>query len=751
LNSLLEHLTPAQREAVQHIDGPLLILAGPGSGKTRVVTRRIAYLVHRGVPARHILALTFTNKASEEMLARVRSLIPGESVWASTFHRFCARLLREHASLVGLEPNFTIYDTDDSRRALRRVMAELRKDWSLVTPERISAEISRAKNNLVTAQRYGRGPATPIGYLVAEVYPAYQQLLLGANAVDFDDLLLHVAQLLREQGEVRRSLDQRYRYILVDEYQDTNLAQYAIVRALSINAPNLAVTGDPDQSIYGWRGANLKNILEFERDFPDTKIVRLEQNYRSTQSILRVADALISRNLRRKRKSLFTDNPEGQAVRLSTYATHEYEALAIAEQIAGEIGAGRRRPRDYAIFYRVNALSRSLEAALRTHGIPYQMIHSVEFYQRQEIRDILAYLKLINNPRDSMALVRVINTPPRGIGKKTVERLTDFARQRGMALLEAARQGEQIAELSKRAAAAVMRFVSLYDRLTRLIDQPIEEMVGRVLELSGYQQRLEKSDAREDQERLANIQELLTDAREFDRQHPDDGSLETFLERASLVNDTDAWEAANDCVTLMTLHAAKGLEFPVVYIVAIEEGLLPHARSLDSADQLEEERRLLFVGLTRAEEELRLSHARYRDFRGRSGMTVPSPFLNEMPREEMQHETDTLPPTDFASADFPSTATPRRRSPSATARRNPAKLITAAHLAGEMGDDTSRASPDVFYHGMRVKHPEYGLGTVVALSHEGMYRGATVEFEDASVGERRFLLAHSKLEPAEDA
>src|SRR5262245_24841873 len=457
----LESLTPAQLAAVTHVDGPLLILAGPGSGKTRIVTHRIAHLLQQGNSGKNILALTFTNKAADEMKARVARLVPLPTVWMGTFHRFCARLLRIYGQLVGLAENYSIYDVDDSRRMLAEAILDEGADLSHTTPEAIAHAISWAKNNLMGPDEYVPRRGHHLGGIIQRVYPAYQRRLLNANAVDFDDLLLHVARLLKENPDVRSRLDERYRYILVDEYQDTNLAQYAIVRALSVDFPNLAVTGDPDQSIYGWRGANLSNILEFEKDFPSVKVVRLEQNYRSTKAILRVADELIRHNVRRKQKRLFTENPDGAAVRLAAYPTQRDEADDIAGRIANEIHRSGRRPRDFAIFYRTNALSRQLEHALREHVVPYQIVNGLEFYQRKEIKDILAYLHLLNNPRSDVALLRIINTPARGIGKATIDRLRDFARMNGLPLLEAARRAGIVAGLSKESAVAVAKFVEI--------------------------------------------------------------------------------------------------------------------------------------------------------------------------------------------------------------------------------------------------------------------------------------------------
>ncbi len=788
MHHLTEELTEAQMAAVRHVDGPLLILAGPGSGKTRVVTHRIANLLDIGVPARQILALTFTNKAADEMKRRVAQLAPMAAVWMSTFHRFCARLLREYGPHVGLPENYTIYDTSDSLQALRHTLEVLDLDLTHTTPERVQSAISWAKNNLMGPEQYEPRRGSPIGQIVAQVYPAYQKRLLQSGAVDFDDILLHTATLLRENPEIRRRLDERYRYILVDEYQDTNLAQYTIVRAMSVDYPNLAVTGDPDQSIYGWRGANLNNILDFEHDYPNVKIVRLEQNYRSTKRILRVADRLIGFNKRRKAKGLFTDNAEGKAVRLVFHPSQKDEAEQIAATIEAEMRAGRRRPRDFAVFYRTNALSRSLEFALREYGIPYQMVNGLEFYQRKEIKDILAYLHLLNNPRDNVALLRVINTPPRGIGRGTIERLVEHADGRGLTLLDAAREAGLIGGLNKKAAVGVAKFVSLFDHLRESATAPVEEIIGRVLGESGYQAFLKESEDEEDQERLANIEELLTAAREFDEAHGESGGLEAFLEQAALVNDTDAWEVDDDRVTLMTVHAAKGLEFPVVFLIALEEGIFPHERSRNDEQQLEEERRLLFVAITRAKEELQLSRACYRHYRGQLRPTVPSAFLIELPQEELDFEQPkaVMPPEVFSSESFgagqiaedfseaidPTTDEgdmefpPREpvRGGTAAVADLAGRLTTAAELAARTGEtavaaaasmanpqpEAQRISPEVFHQGMVVKHPEYGLGKIVALSGSGAKRKATVMFASAA-GEKRFLLVHSPLRPAANA
>ncbi|TWU28168.1 ATP-dependent helicase [Bythopirellula polymerisocia] len=772
MDPLFEALNPAQCEAVRHVEGPMLVLAGPGSGKTRVVTHRIAHLLREGIPASQLLALTFTNKASAEMHQRVEELAPGERVWVSTFHRFGARLLRHYSELVGLTPNFTIYDTADAKQTLSRVIDAGRVNTLHYTPDRIAHAISDAKNKLITADKFEPRPGSPLSQIVAEVYPAYQKRLIASSAVDFDDLLLHVAQLLYQSPEVRAELDERFRYLLVDEYQDTNHVQYVMLRALSVDYPNLAVTGDPDQSIYGWRGADIKNILQFENDFPQVKVVRLEQNYRSSKRILRVADDLIQHNLRRKQKSLFTDNAEGPAVRLVEFASQDAESTGIAASIAEAIEAGQRRASDFAILYRVNALSRSLERGLREAGVPYQIIRGQEFYGRKEIKDVLAYCQLINNPRDDQAVLRTINTPTRGIGRKTVDLLSDHAYREGIPLLDAAREASSIAGIAARSAKKVAVYVALMDHLCELANGDLEEILGTVLEESGYRASLSESDSEEDLNRLANIEELLTDARQFDEQNPGGGQLETYLENAWLVNETDDWESETDKVTLMTLHAAKGLEFPVVFIIAIEHGLLPHERSTSDEAQLEEERRLAFVGITRAKEELQLSYAIERDFRGQRRHTVPSSFLMEIPRDALElvtsspdmenwHDESWLDEEqeyaeedqsdEFAdvSFDFGAAAEPKAESPAEKSADWPTvagQITTAAALAGVVQDSEPRVSPDAFAQGMTVVHPKHGVGKIVALSGSGKNRRATVRF--VTVGEKRFILAYSPLRPA---
>lgn len=739
LTTLLHGLTDAQRAAVCHRDGPQLILAGPGSGKTRVVTHRIAHLLSQGVHARQIVALTFTNKAAEEMAARVERLAPGEKVWLSTFHRFCARLLRQHGSYVGLPPNFSIYDVGDARMVLRAAMKEVELD-TIYSPDSVAAAISWAKNRMVGPEQYQVAMHPMLGPVVERVYPRYQAKLLDSQAVDFDDLLYHTALLLHEHAEIRAELDARYRYVMVDEYQDTNQVQYQIARLLCLDYPNLSVTGDPDQSIYSWRGANVKNILDFEHDYPTAQVVRLEQNYRSTQRILRIASGFIANNRRRKEKTLFTENDEGSLVRLVRYPTHVAEAAGIVDRIVADVDAGRRQPRDFAVFYRVNALSRPLEQAMKARRVPFQLVGAVEFFQRKEIKDLLAYLMLMNNPRDEVALRRVINTPPRGIGPATLDRLEEYAHQQRLPLLDAARRSGLVTSLPKRAPVAVAKFMALFDELSAMSAAPVKEILSAVLDRSDYRASLAQSEDPNDQDRLANIEELLTAAGEFDAEHPEGNALEAFLEQSCLVNDTDDWEFGGNAVTLMTLHAAKGLEFPVVFIAAIEQGILPHERSLEDPDQIEEERRLLFVGMTRAREELHLSLTRYREFRGRANYVAPSSFIGQLPTDDLDFisgQVDAIDPATFSPA-----------APRPIPARAPITptITTAAALAGEVElNDVERIPPEAFTAGMVVRHPDYGVGKIIALSN-GARRSATVVFPGGA-GEKTFVLQHARLSP----
>lgn len=760
-NPLFDSLNPAQRDAVSHLKGPMLILAGPGSGKTRVITHRIAHLIESGVASYRILAMTFTNKAAEEMKTRLNKLSPGHDCWLGTFHKFCARLLRFRAPLIGLSENFTIYDMSDSRKLIKQAIEIAEVDVRHYSPDKIAEQISTVKSSGSTAEAFQPLPGHALQAIVAKVYPRYQQLLQMANGVDFDDLLLHTVDLLRQNPELRSELDERYQFMLVDEYQDTNTVQYQLIRLLNHDYRNLVVTGDPDQSIYGWRGANIQNILGFESDYPQVKIVRLEQNYRSTKAILRVADQLISNNEMRKQKTLHTENDEGAPVTSVAYKNPQEEANDIAETIAVAVRSGKNKASDFAIFYRTNWLSRSLENSLRVNGIPYQVVNGHEFFQRREVKDVVAYLHLINNPRDNVALERIINVPPRKIGKVTLSRVREYALQNGLSTLEAARRSGLIESIGKAAATKIAKFVTLYDRISEVKTDDVSSLLKVVLAETGYRDWLTDDGSEEGHERAKNVDELLLATQEFDTQHPEDGGLEAFLEQAALTSDTDAWESESEFVTLMTMHAAKGLEFPHVFIVGMEDGILPHERSSNSNQELEEERRLLFVGITRAQEKLQLSRCLSRFRRGSFWPVIASRFLMELPREEMHifepgggmWDTDGFSdsdPWDFPdsnSGEFEEAAIQIERTdpaPKSDAQPTFPRLMTGAQLAQEQEIEAqNRLHPDVFELGMEVNHESYGTGEIVALSGHGKKKTATVHFD--GFGQKRFRLVHVNL------
>jgi DNA helicase II / ATP-dependent DNA helicase PcrA len=773
-----DDLTPSQRRAVEQTEGPLLVVAGPGSGKTRVITRRIARIVEQGVSPSNILALTFTNKAAGEMGDRVARLLPGTRVWVSTFHRFCARLLRRRAQAVGLKPNFTILDTADQRRFVRDIVRSLNFDSVHFPPERIADRISRAKNDLLTAESFQKALEERVGTLmdsvVKQVYPEYQRRLLDSNAVDFDDLLLWIVRLLEDNEEIRRELDEHFRYVLVDEYQDTNRAQYAIVAALSRDFPNLCVTGDPDQSIYGWRGARIENILRFEADYPRAAVVRLEENFRSTKSILRAADALIAHNVRRKAKTMRTDNPEGPPVELLRFDDAQSEAEGIAQAIRLGAETGQLRYSDVAIFYRINALSREFEIALARNRVPFQVAAGQAFYDRTEVKDVLGYLRLIANPQDRSAFLRVVNVPARGIGKKSVDRLTAWADTQRIALLAAAEQAPSIPGLPRKGAQDLARFAQLIGELADKQIVSIAKFVELVLQRTAYMEQWRESPTEQDQQREANVGELLNAAAQYDSVERDHPTLEGFLETTALVADIDSVDQAAERVTLMTLHAAKGLEFPIVYLVGVEQRLLPYERALQSDDpgEYEEERRLMFVGMTRARERLWLTRTQMRAVRGQRLASIPSEFLREVgvvetplsvqaPRaaasgdaiaaEQGEHEGNE-PAPDYENLhelapddESASPGEPKQRSVKPTGDLTHPRLMTGADLLAAAANREPESAGG-FTVGMSVRHPRYGVGRVVKVSGFSRNRLITIEFDDDGRTET-FVAGKNPLQP----
>lgn len=767
---LLNGLNASQRAAVTHIEGPLLVLAGPGSGKTRVITHRIAHMIQSGIAPEQILALTFTNKAAQEMSSRLTQLVGNNDVWLGTFHGFCVRLLRRYARIVGLPENFSIYDTSDSEAVLKQAAKAAEFELTHVPIGQLANRISYFKNRLVTPEILESEALSSEEYQVGQVYPHYQRELLKCGAVDFDDILMYVATLLRTHPDIRESLDERLRYVLVDEYQDTNLAQYVIMRHLCVDHPNLAATGDPDQSIYGWRGANIKNITNLERDFPDLKVVRLEDNYRSTPQILSVADCLIQFNEYRKAKTLVPSREEGSRVRLAIYPTARNEAEDIGDQIESLVTAGDHEYQDIGILYRTNAHSRLLEQALLRRQIPYQLIGGFRFYMRKEIKDLVSYLLVLYNPDDNIALQRAINIPARGIGKQTIAKLEAYALKNGYSLLDACRNAVQHGLLAAKATKAISGFLKIYDQLASIIHGPLVDLLNVTIELTGYRKHLQKTKAGEEPSTdvLENLDELLAEAHELDQEEDEDRpALEAFLEFAALQSDADRMAAGANSVTLMTLHAAKGLEFPRVYIAAVEENILPHARSKDDPMSLEEERRLFFVGITRAQDQLQISYAKNRGFAGSRGSGVPSCFLMELPREEMNLIDLTSSPSgmgggfggdewDEYNQDTPYVSSTTQEfeyddcqlpPEEIEARLNKKKQALPDIPGGVMlGSDLEAAQrhKDVFQEGSVVSHEKFGAGEIVATSGHGPKKSVTINFfEDSS--RRTFRLSHVQL------
>jgi len=731
----LADLTDPQREAVLHQEGPLLILAGAGSGKTRVITRRIAHLLSTGVKPYQILAITFTNKAAGVMRQRVQDLLPECKVWISTFHSFGVRILRQYGERMGLDRNFTIYDQTDRTRMVKAAQEMSGVETARFTPETIQGAISKAKNQLLAPDAYARQANDFFSQTVAAMYAAYERKLRDANALDFDDLLLWPALALKNDEELRAELDARFRYVLIDEYQDTNKAQYAIARGLSIDQPNLCVVGDPDQSIYKWRGSDIRNILDFERDFPDARIITLERNYRSTKAILHAASHLIAHNRQRKPKNLFTEKSGGEAVTVISYETGLDEAENIARRIAEAVNEGKHHYRDFAVFLRVNALSRNLESAFVRQRIPFQIVRGLAFFDRKENRDVLAYLRLLLNPKDDLSFLRVVNEPARGVGKTSLEHLRGFAEPRDISLLSACAELDKIPAIKGKAATGLRSFALLMNELRQGMDASPDEVIRQVISKSGYRHMLKNSDDPEDQDRLANVEELITAAKQF-VDEDNSRTIADFLENITLASDVDGWDENQDCVSVMTLHAAKGLEFPVVYMVAVEQGLLPHERSLAKDDELEEERRLAFVGMTRAKEELYLSHSRLREFRGQTLYAVPSMFLDELPSEGVQtldlsHSGAGKPRSSDAWRGGGSASTQAWHDTGIPMRSNPALETKAPPQPGQ-----------AYAEGMLVRHDVYGIGKVIYLGHGAMRK---IKIRFIAAGERTFLSDKARL------
>ncbi len=632
----MEQLTDSQKKAVLHHDGPLLVLAGPGSGKTRVITSRIAELINSGVRPYNICAITFTNKAAEEMRQRVSANANAADVHISTFHSLCVRILRRYAEQAKISSNFSIYDQDDQVRCVKLAIKQSNVDASNFTPSKMLNAISQLKNDMETPQAVQDRAYDYFSKTLAKIYTSYQRILEQNNALDFDDLLVRTAFLLRDKPDVRSELSRRYRYLLVDEYQDTNHAQYQIARGLALDHGNICVTGDPDQSIYRWRGADIANILIFEEDWPSAVVVKLEENFRSTPNILTLADKLISANTKRKEKVLIATRPTGSEVEICGFADDTTESENVADNIRRLLDEGADL-NDIAIFYRVNAMSRTLEEALVRKQIPYQVVRGVEFYGRKEIRDMLSYLKLMANPDDNIAFQRAVGTHPRGIGKTTLERLAAFARYNNLCLYEAARHIESVDSIAKAARGRIAAFIHMIEQLKQDLGGEVAPLMDRVFAETGLMDHLKKNSAR-GSEAIENISELINSAARYD-DSAEEPSLLDWLQTIALYSDTDAYDKQSGKVSLMSLHAAKGLEFANVFVVGLEEGILPHERSAGTDEELEEERRLFFVGITRARDNLTVSYAKHRTFRGQFLRTVPSQFLYEIGYDASEYQT----------------------------------------------------------------------------------------------------------------
>ena len=636
MNSLLTGLNKEQQQAVQHTEGPLLILAGAGSGKTKVLTVRIAHLLAQGVNPHEILAITFTNKAAKEMKSRVEGLVGdvANRIWLSTFHSFCAKFLRfELDNFLGYNSNFTIYDTSDSQAVIKAALKALNLEDKYYPVGAMIAAISDAKNKLLFASDFRKQARDFYQQKVADVYEYYERELRKNNALDFDDLLLVAVKLLQSNEAVLDKYSKRFRYVMIDEYQDTNHAQYLLAKLLASHWKNIAVVGDADQSIYAWRGADIQNILDFEKDYPNCTSIKLEQNYRSTKIILDAANAVIENNEGRPKKNLWTDKTEGAKIQHFTAQSEHEEAAFIGDTIAKKHDIHDVPYGDMAILYRTNAQSRVLEEALIKRALPYTMVGGTKFYDRKEIKDVLAYLRVLYNPFDDLSLLRIINVPKRSIGATTVAKLQDYARANGTSLFMTLTQLHLVDTIKGKTKEKLEEFgILIFTLVAEMEDKTVLDILESILDRTGYLAQLEESTDPQDQARAENIGELLSVAKDFQDTNPT-GTVEDFLEQVALVNDVDSFEQEESKVTLMTLHAAKGLEFPIVFLGGLEEGLFPHSRTLMNPEEIEEERRLAYVGITRAEKELYISNATTRTVFGRTSSYLPSRFIDEIPEE----------------------------------------------------------------------------------------------------------------------
>lgn len=716
MQSLLDGLNREQQQAVQHTEGPLLILAGAGSGKTKVLTVRIAYLLAQGVNPYEILAITFTNKAAKEMKSRVEGLVGdvANRIWLSTFHSFCAKFLRfELDNFLGYNSNFTIYDTSDSQVVIKAALKALNLDDKYYPVGAMISAISDAKNKLMFASDYRKQARDFYQQRVADVYEYYERELRKNNALDFDDLLLVAVKLLQSNADVLDKYSKRFKYVMIDEYQDTNHAQYLLAYLLSSYWKNIAVVGDADQSIYAWRGADIQNILDFEKDYPNCTSIKLEQNYRSTKIILDAANAVIDNNEGRPEKNLWTDKVEGAKIQHFTAQSEHEEAAFIGDTIVKKHDIHGIPYGDMAILYRTNAQSRVLEEALIKRALPYTMVGGTKFYDRKEIKDVLAYLRVLYNPFDDLSLLRIINVPKRSIGATTVSKLQDYARENGTSLFMTLTQLHLVDTIKGKTKEKLEEFgILIFTLVAEMDDKSVLDILEAILDRTGYLAQLEESTDPQDQVRAENIGELLSVAKDFQDTNPT-GTVEDFLEQVALVNDVDSFEQEESKVTLMTLHAAKGLEFPIVFLGGLEEGLFPHSRTLMNPEEIEEERRLAYVGITRAEKELYISNATTCTVFGRTSSYLPSRFIDEIPAELV----DSLRAKRKIPDDIKPTV-PRHMSVAS-------RPVTKPIIRNEVIADWKVGDTAI--------HSKWGNGKVVNVSGEGAGMKLTIEFPTQGV------------------
>ncbi|MBI4201786.1 MAG: UvrD-helicase domain-containing protein [Chloroflexi bacterium] len=740
---ILEGLNPAQREAAEHLEGPLLIVAGPGSGKTRVITHRIAYLMKRvGVKPFHIVAVTFTNKAAREIRERLFGKSAKDSaspllswewrdlgITVSTFHAFCASHLRRDGHLIGLDRSFVIYDQEDQQSLIKRAMDEAKIDPKRYPTGAIHSAISQAKSVLLDPAQYAATVKSYYEEIVLRIYERYQGLLTQSNALDFDDLILRTVRLLEQSPEALEKYRSRYIHLMVDEFQDTNVAQYALAKLITGKYRNICVVGDPDQSIYSWRNADIRNILSFQKDYPDAKVVNLGENYRSTRNILEAAKGLITPNKARIQRDLWTSKEAGAPIIVKEAHTEEEEAQMVVEEAERLVKREKLHYADCAVLYRINAQSRALEEACLRFGIPYRLIGGLRFYQRKEVKDIIAYLRVIQNPYDEVSLARIINTPTRAIGQRTLEDATAWARARSLPLyagLQALVDAQGDGVLNPRAVAALDRFLQLMGGLQGEASKlGAADLLDAVVERTGYRHYLMESSSDRGEEQWENVRELRGQAAEI-QEMVGEGGLEAFLEKVALVSDVDILDETKDALTLITLHQAKGLEFPAVFIVGMEEGLLPHARSRDDPAELEEERRLCYVGVTRAQQRLYLFRAFRRQLMGGNMPSIPSRFLQDIPRELIATSTTATSPSLPGMISRPGRSTISAGGPRDGASPGPVPL--------KAGD--------------RVTHKQFGEGIVVSCVAAGADHEVTVAFRSGA-GVKRLLLSFAPLQKAE--